>query len=56
MESYGNRENTIEPYGSLWKMQECSIGKLCKQGKKWSGVKYKRRRKGLGKRRQSMTL
>jgi len=32
MEGDRNRKKVMEPYGSLWKMREQSIGKLCKQG------------------------
>jgi len=37
-------------------MQECSIGKLCKRGRKRSRARYKKRNRRLGKRgRQSVT-
>ena len=49
MESDGNRKKVIEPYGSLKKTQEQSIGKLGKHQEKQTGVKYERRRKRLGK-------
>jgi len=32
----------MEPYGSLWKMQECSIGKLGKREGEQPGVKYEK--------------
>ena len=32
-------------------MREQSIGKLCKQGRKRSGIKYEKGKKKLGKRR-----
>ena len=32
-------------------MWEQSIGKLCKQGRKWSGIEYEKEKKKLGKRR-----
>jgi len=33
MEGDGSKEKVIESYGSLWKMQEQSIGKLGKHGR-----------------------
>jgi len=46
----------IEPYGSLWKMREYSIGKLCKWGRERSGAGYKKGNERLGnKGRQSVT-
>jgi len=39
----------MESYGSLWKTQEQSIGKLGKHWEKRTGVKYERRTKRLGK-------
>ena len=39
----------MEPYGSLWKTQEYSIGKLCKWTEKQSRIKYKRGKKCLCK-------
>jgi len=39
----------MEPYGSLWKTRECSIGKLCKQRRRQSGARYKKGNGGLGK-------
>ena len=51
MESDGSKEKVIEPYGSLWKMQESSIGKLAKREGKQPRVKYKKGKEGLGKRK-----
>jgi len=39
----------MEPYGSLWKMQECSIGKLCKWRREQSGARYEKGNRRLGK-------
>jgi len=51
----GNRsgKKAIELYGSLWKTQESSISNLGKQDRKRSGVKYKKGRKRLGKKKGS---
>jgi len=39
----------MEPYRSLWKMQDHSIGKLGKRKEKRPGVRYENGRKRLGK-------
>ena len=49
MEAHRRRWKAMEPYRSLWKTQEYSIGKLGNWEKKWYGVKYKKERKGLCK-------
>jgi len=45
----------MEPYGSLWKTQERAIGNLGKRWSKRSGTRYKKGKRRLGKRRQSVT-
>jgi len=42
MEGSGRGLKAMEPYGSLWKMREYSIGKLCKQGRERSGARYEK--------------
>jgi len=54
VESNRRSWKAIEPYGSLWKMQECSIGKLCKQGREWSGARYEKGNGRLGKKGGSL--
>jgi len=51
MEGDGNDKKVIEPYGSLWKTRESSIGKLGKREGNRSEVKYKKGRRELCKRR-----
>ena len=50
------RWKAMEPYGSLWKTQECSIGKLGKQKGKRSGVGMKKEGRKYVSMGQSMTL
>jgi len=44
----------VESYGSLWKMQEQSIGILSKQGKGGPESSMKEEGKGLGKKEGSL--
>ena len=37
----------MESYGSLWKMQEQSIGKLGKQRREQSGVRYEKEKRKI---------
>jgi len=54
VEGDGRSWKVIEPYGSLWKMRECSIGKLCKRGRKRSGTRYEKGKGRLGKKGGSL--
>ena len=49
MESDRSKEKVMEPYGSLQKTRESSIGKLGKRVGKRSGVKYEIGKEKLGK-------